>query len=100
MSPRDLLAEGQQPLFGRTPTAEWVNATSDDHRVQLRAAQIQHEAAVRFRTHLRAKRETVGQFADRRHLNAESVRRKLRGESWANLRDLALWELETGRDES
>lgn len=94
MNPRDLLIADHRPLFGRSAIAEWKPAESDEAQIVRRAAEIQHEAALALWTAMRSRGERIGELADRRHINAEGLRRKLRGETWANLRDLAMWQLE------
>lgn len=97
-APRDYLIDGHDRLFGKSTNVEWKAPSSFDENVRLRAAQTQHAAALDFRKFLKAQGVRIGEFAERRHLNAEGLRRKLRGEMWMNLRDLAMLEL--GRDSS
>ena len=95
MNPRDLLIPDHRRLFGRSETLEWDSSAP---AVEVRAAQTQHQAARSLVDAMKRRGETAGEVADGWHLNAEGVRRKLRGESWASLRDLAMWELYVERN--
>lgn len=90
MGPRDWLIADHRRLFGRADAVEWDQAAPP---VEVRAAQMQHQAARAFRERMLSRGLNVAEVADGWHLNAEGLRRKLRGEAWASLRDLAMWEL-------
>ena len=90
MGPRDLLISDHRRLFGRAEAVGWDASAPV---VEVRAAQMQHDAARALLEAMKARGENTGDVAEGWHLNAEGVRRKLRGESWASLRDLAMWEL-------
>jgi hypothetical protein len=97
MGPRDLLISDHRSLFGRASAVMWE---PDVPEVERRAAGMQHSAATELRSVLRNRGETVGEVAASWHLDAEGVRRKLRGEVWAGLRDLARWSIYVGEAES
>ena len=90
MGPRDVLIPDHRRLFGRAATVEWSAAAP---AVEVRAAQLPHDAARTLVEVMRGRGETIASLATRWHLDAEGVRRKLRGETWASLRDLAMWTL-------
>lgn len=90
MGPRDLLISDHRRLFGRADAVEWDASAPV---VEVRAAQMQHWAAQQVFKSLQARGASVADAAESWLLNAEGVRRKLRGETWASLRDLAMWEL-------
>lgn len=95
MSPRDLLIPDHRRLFGRASAVEWSGSAPT---VEVRAAQMQHDAARSLVETMKGRGETTSTLAEGWHLNAEGVRRKLRGESWASLRDLAMWALYVERN--
>lgn len=90
VGPRDLLIADHRRLFGRADVVSWDPSAP---AVEVRAAQMQHAAARDFYAALKARGESVADAAEAWLLNAEGLRRKLRGETWASLRDLAMWEL-------
>lgn len=94
VTPRELLIADHRPLFGKAEAVRWRTVHTWEEQVAVRAAKVQHEQALRFRRLLKRHHRTMNDFARDRFLNAESVRRKLRGETWASLRDLATWAVE------
>jgi hypothetical protein len=71
---------------------------SPDEAGADKAARTQHAVALRVRAQLAANGLTVAQLADELHTDAEGLRRKLRGEKWAALQDIASWSLALGTD--
>lgn len=90
MNPRDLLIPDHRRLFGRASAVKW---SASAPAVEVRAAQMQHDAARSLVELMKVRGQTTGEVADEWHFKAEGVRRKLRGETWASLRDLAMWSL-------
>jgi hypothetical protein len=84
--PRSFLTSAK--TFGRTPDVEW----RDDRRSHLvRAAQLQHAAALQVTGRRRALGVNVTTIANRFHAHPDTVRRKLYGHQWATLPELAQW---------
>jgi len=91
--PRDFLeAPGS---FGRRPDARWL-AVPDALRSLLAGAWLQHQASLGVHFELSSRRGGVAGLARALGKQSDYLRRKLNGERWANIRDIAAWALELG----
>jgi hypothetical protein len=83
-------------LYGRSGGAKWRQIVAGAEP-QVSAAYRQHLAALNLRAAGRAAQDrplhTDELLADLLGYDAETLRRKLRGESWATAEDLSRWAL-------
>lgn len=78
--------------FGKARQIDWVPAANDRQADLLRAAQMQHEWAFRLTVYRKAKKLTIADLAQRLGMNEQRMGDLLRGDSPANLVDLATAE--------
>lgn len=93
LRPRDLLEAPN--IFGRRPDARWL-VGPDTPRALLAAAWLQHQAALVVHYETMRRRGGVSGLARQLGADADYLRRKLHGERWATVRDLAEWMVEIG----
>lgn len=96
-APRTFLVEPK--WFGDSPRAPWKPVAAGTGPA-VSAAYRQHLAVVNLR--VAARREglvTDALLADRLGYATETLRRKMRGETWATTEDLARWDLEFPDDD-
>lgn len=78
--------------FGKARQIDWATATNDRQADLLRAAQMQHDWAWRLTVYRRAHKLTIPDLADRMDMSEQRMGDLLRGDSPANLLDLATAE--------
>lgn len=95
LRPKDFLEAPKS--FGKRPDARWV-VGPETPRGLLAAAWLQHQAALVVHYESMRRRGGVADLARKLGKDGDYLRRKLHGERWANVRDLADWMLEVGHE--
>lgn len=93
--PKDFLEAPNS--FGKRPDARWI-VDPDTPRELLAAAWLQHQAALVLHYEATRRRGGVATLARDLGKNGDYLRRKLHGERWASVRDLAAWMIEVGHE--
>lgn len=92
--PRDFAADARG--FGHTPVLRWLQAPDRQAEVFLRAAQLQHQEALRIRERMKARGLSPKQYAVQAGTSYPRLLRLLRGEAILRLEDIALADLVLG----
>jgi hypothetical protein len=97
MRPKEWLDPAHASLFGDTDKVEWQSAVGFFELAERAAAQRQHAAAMVINAFI-DQTEGLHREALSRRLgwDGDHLGRKLRGEQWADVRDLAKWALASG----
>lgn len=94
--PRHLLADPAR--FGYS-NASWPQIPTDPPaRAELVTAFYVHQVVLALRRTLTEQGVSQRELADRLGVSAETLGRKIRGETWAGLTDILAWALELGVD--
>ena len=88
--PRLCLDPDHRSLFGKSNRVIWIESSPPG---ELAAAYQQHLVSYAVRQALRDSGQTIEQLARDAGLGIETLRRKLRGEVWMSLTDMATLEL-------
>ncbi len=91
MQPKEWLVEGHRTLFGDTDDVSWRSAHGFFEHSERAAARRQHVAAMLVNRHLKGGGVSQESLSRRLGRGEDHVGRKLRGEQWADVRDLAEW---------